>query len=183
MEKDKKQEVDSPVNENGEVDLGKLGVMLESLEGEVLKKQKGVRNAKNADLIEKAQKQDDAENIPEIIEIEKAFSEFKELFIVGLFVPIDMFLNDLLDEKGIEPITKKELSKLLDKIFESMPSKVIQSVATATKFTKNKDWYKNLEMVLGLLTQITKMIYPRYQQYKTWLKLHDKGKENKTAVL
>lgn len=181
MKKEQEKEVEQPEQETEAVDLGKLGVMFESLEIELLKKQKSVKNAKNADLIKKADQKDDAENIPEITEIAHAFSEFKELFVIGIFAPIDLFLNDALDEKGINIITKKEISKLLDTIFKALPAPVIKSIIKATKATKSKDWYNNLELTLGLLTQITKMIYPRFQQYKTYLKLHGKTKEKKTT--
>jgi len=178
-------EVDSEVDK-----LKKLGVMFDALEKKALDYEKKQKNAEKDIFIEKANKQKSQEKILktqekilktqeiEILETSEFLDEISSELVGSLFIPIDLFLNDGLESKGITPISEAEIQKLLTLLIKLLPKDSLDKITEITKQTKKIDWLKNIGKAIGLIKHSFNMFYKRYKQYKTWKDIqNEKGSE------
>jgi len=170
--------------QESEIDnLEKLGVMFDTLEQKALEFRKKEKNAEKDIFIEKANEQKSQEKILksqeiEIMETSEFLNEVSSELVGSLFIPIELFLNDGLENKGITPITEVEIQKLLTLLIKLLPKDSLDKITEITKATKKVDWLKNVVKGIALAKHLFKMFYNRYKQYKSWKDIQkEKGSE------
>ena len=156
--------------------LKKLGIMFDSLEKQALKLKKKEIEAEKDNFIDKANKQKDKENILELKETTQNLEGITSELIGVLHIPIELFINEGLSDKGITPISIAELEKILNLIVKLLPTDILQKITEISKKTSKIPSLKNLDKLLSLSKHLIMMFYPRYIQFKTWKKLQEKNK-------
>ncbi|KKM87852.1 hypothetical protein LCGC14_1264760 [marine sediment metagenome] len=165
----------SESNDDSELDgLKKLGVMFDTLEKKAWELREKDKTSKIDTIIEKADSQKQKEKILETQETTESVENIASELVGTLYLPIELFLNDGLEAKGIDIINENEIQKLLDLLFKLLPKEAFETITEAFKKTKKISWLKNMDKGIAVFKHIFKMFYKRYKQYKTWLELHPK---------
>ena len=128
-------------------------------------------------VIKKANEEKEKEKIQESEETKEIIFDINEELVGTLFIPIDLFLNDNLEKRGITPFTEKELKKLFDLILKLMPKEFIAKITETTKKTKKISWFKNIDKILALMKHLYRMTAVRYKQYMAWKESQPKKSE------
>jgi hypothetical protein len=173
MSTKKKKETNEPEKDPELDNLEKLGLMMGTLEKRANKRLKNEMDSKNDDFIEKANQKKEKETIQDSAETSATLFDINEELVGTLFIPIDLFINDGLESKGINPFTESEIKKLLDLILKLLPSEVLTKITEMTKKTKKITWFKNIDKILAISKHLYKMFGVRFRQYKSWKKTQE----------
>ena len=117
-----------PESDSEVENLKKLGVMFDTLEKKALDYQKKVLESQKDTIIDKAEKQKDKENIQEIQETSENLENITSELVSGLYIPIELFVNDGLIDKGITPINEKEIQELFNLLIKLLPKDTFQKI-------------------------------------------------------
>jgi len=156
-------EVDSELD-----NLKKLGIMFDTLEATALEAQKKELELQKDTIIDKAKKSKKKEKILEVQETTESLENITSELVGTLYLPIELFINDGLEDKGITPISEAEIQKLFNLLIKLLPKEAFEKIIEAGKKAKKVDWLKNMSEGIALLKHLFKMFYKRYKQYKDW---------------
>lgn len=157
--------------------MSKFGIIIDSIEKRVSEETLKEIDSTNETLIEKANKKKDKEIIQEIQETQDDLEGISKEMVSLLFIPIDLFINESLQSKSIDPISESEILKLFELIIQLLPKNVLTTITETAKKTKKISWLKNIDKVLAFSKHLLVMYYKRFQQYKVWKELNDKNKK------
>ena len=170
----KENKENSEVEIDSELDnLKKLGIIFDTLEEKALEFEKKELESQKDTIIEKAKKQKDKEKIQEVQETTDDLENINAELVGALYIPIDLFINEGFENKGITPISEIEIEKLLELLFKLLPTEIFEKITETMKLTKKLDWVKNLTKGIALIKHLYKMFYKRYKQYSEWKKLQE----------
>ena len=155
---DVKPKVDSELD-----NLKKLGIMFDTLEATALEAQKKELELQKDTIIDKAKKQKKKEKILEVQETTESLENITSELVGTLYLPIELFVNDGLESKGITPISEQEIQKLFNLLIKLLPKEAFEKIIEAGKKAKKVDWLKNMSEGIALLKHLFKMFYKRYK--------------------